>query len=290
MKLLRLSPSDFRHRSQAPAWECLWERRSASQAGVSSGPVESLPLSPLALPPLRHPLSAFPISAFQRFRFSAFAPPLLRFQLSAFRISAFSLLLLISAFQLFSFSAFSQTPAPPPHTPPPPPPPPPKNTQKHNHVIAIRVFREPDLDSQCRISKDGTINFPLLGVVNIAGKTANDAAAYLAALLDKDYIIKPQVSVSVVAYVKQRYSVLGQVGSPGGYSIPEEQSLDLLSAIAAAGGFTRLANQSKVIVKRQENGVSQTYKLDARTYGKDRGAKPFVILPNDTIIVDERFF
>ncbi len=157
-------------------------------------------------------------------------------------------------------------------------------------VIAVRVFREPDLDSQCRISNDGTINFPLLGVVKVAGRTANDAATYLATLLDKDYVIKPQVSVSVVAYVKQRYSVLGQVGSPGGYSMPEEQTLDLLSAVAAAGGFTRLANQSKVIVKRQENGQPQIYTLDARAFGKDRGAKPFMILPNDTIIVDERPF
>lgn len=156
-------------------------------------------------------------------------------------------------------------------------------------VIAVRVFREPDLDSQCRISKDGTINFPLLGVVNVAGKTANEAATYLARLLDKDYIINPQVSVSVVAYVKLKFNVLGQVGSPAAYALPEEQSLDLLSAIAAAGGFTRLADKSKVIVKRQENGRPQTYTLDARTYGKD-GTKPFMILPNDTIIVEERFF
>jgi polysaccharide export outer membrane protein len=257
-------------RSEAPASERPWERCSASQAGVSSDLISAF---------------SFQLSAFPK-----------RFSLLALLISAFS----------FQLSAFSQPPpiAAGPATPAVPRAEPaspaaaataplPRSGNyvlSQNDVIAVHVFREPDLDSQYRISKDGTINFPMLGVVNIAGKTANDAAAYLAALLDKDYIIKPQVSVSVVAYVKQRYSVLGQVGAPGGYNIPEEQTLDLLSAIAAAGGFTRLANQSKVIVKRQENGKPQTYKLDARAYGKDKGAKPFVILPNDTIIVEERFF
>jgi polysaccharide export outer membrane protein len=90
--------------------------------------------------------------------------------------------------------------------------------------------------------------------------------------------------------VKQRYSVLGQVGAPGSYNLPEEQTLDLLSAIAAAGGFTRLANQSKIVVRRQVNGHEETFKLDSKTFMKDHEAKPFLILPNDTIIVEERFF
>ena len=163
-------------------------------------------------------------------------------------------------------------------------------TLTQNDVVVIRVFREPSLDSQCRIGRDGSVNFPLLGLVTIAGKTANEAAAHIATLLDKDYIIKPQVSLSVVAYSRQAFNVLGQVGKPGGYTMPEEQSLDLLSAIAMAGGFTRLSNQSKVTIRRQVDGREETFTVDAAAMAKDSRAKTVMIMPNDTITVPERIF
>jgi polysaccharide export outer membrane protein len=159
-----------------------------------------------------------------------------------------------------------------------------------NDVVVIRVFREPTFDTQCRISRDGTITFPLLGQVNIAGKSTTTAAAHIAALLDKDYIIRPQVSLSVVAYSRQPFNILGQVQKPGGYTMPEEQSLDLLSAIAMAGGFTRLAEQSKITIRRQSEGREETFTVDAKAQAKDRRVKPVMILPNDTITVPERFF
>ena len=161
---------------------------------------------------------------------------------------------------------------------------------REGDVVAIRVFREPTLDSQCRISKDGTINFPLLGLIKVTGRTANDASAYIATLLDKDYIVKPQVSVSVVAYSRQPFNILGQVGKPGGYTMPEEDSLDLLSAIAMAGGFTRLADQGHVAVRRHVEGKDQTITVDAKKLAKGSKAEHFMVLPYDTITVPERFF
>jgi polysaccharide export outer membrane protein len=161
---------------------------------------------------------------------------------------------------------------------------------KANDEILVRVFREPDLDGTRRISKDGTIDFPLLGIVSVAGKTPYEAAAHLAALLDKDYIIRPQVFVNVQTTSKRRFNVLGQVASPGTKDIPEDRELDILSAIAAAGGFTRIANQSNVIVRRQEGDGDQTFKVDVKRLMKDKDMKPFIVHANDTIIVEERFF
>ena len=157
-------------------------------------------------------------------------------------------------------------------------------------VVSIKVFREPDLDSQQRLSKDGTINFPLLGVVTLAGKTTNDAAAHLASLLDKDYVHHPQVSVTITTYNKVHFTVLGQVGTPGSYDIPEEQAIDLLSAIARAGGFTRLANQRNVAVKRYINGREDSFKIDVDRMIRDKNVGRFLIQPNDTISVRERIF
>ncbi len=157
-------------------------------------------------------------------------------------------------------------------------------------TVAVKVFREPSLDLNQRISKDGTINFPLLGVIRIAGRTTNDAATMIANLLDKDYIVHPQVAVSISTYTKQKYTVLGQVSSPGSYEIPEEQTMDILTAIAKAGGFARLANPSKVTVRRVTDGREQVFSVDAKRLMNDKNSSRFFIQPNDTISVAERFF
>lgn len=157
-------------------------------------------------------------------------------------------------------------------------------------VIAVKVFREAELDAQHRLSRDGTINFPLLGTVSLRGRTTTEAAAHLAALLDKDYLVRPQVTVSVVTYTKQRFVVLGQVQTPGTYSIPDEENLDLLGAIAAAGGFTRLADTGKVVLRRSTNGREETQTIDVRGLLNGKGGTSIKILPNDTITVGERTF
>ena len=157
-------------------------------------------------------------------------------------------------------------------------------------TVTIRVFREPELDSQQRLSRDGTINFPLPGVIRLAGKTTNEASAMIVALLAPDYILHPQVSVSITTYNKQHFTVLGQVSTPGTYDIPEEQTIDILGAVARAGGFTRLAKLSEVIVRRASGGHEETFTVDVNRMMKDRSRPRFVIQANDTISIPERFF
>ena len=156
--------------------------------------------------------------------------------------------------------------------------------------MAVKVFRESSLDTAQRIAKDGTINYPLLGFVRIAGKTTNEAATQIAVLLEKDYIVHPQVSVSITNYVKQKFTVLGCVGSAGSYEIPEEQTIDLLAAIAKAGGFSRLADPGKITVRRLADGQEQIFKVDGKKLINDRNSSRFFIQPNDTINVGERIF
>ena len=158
-------------------------------------------------------------------------------------------------------------------------------------TVLVRIFREPDLDSQQRLSRDGTINLPLLGVVRLAGKTTNEASAIIAGLLAPDYILHPQVSVSISAYNKQQFTVLGQVNTPGTYVLPEEQqSIDILAAVARAGGFTRLAKLSEVIVRRTTAGHEETFNVDVSRMLRDKSTPQFIVQPNDTISVSERFF
>ena len=157
-------------------------------------------------------------------------------------------------------------------------------------TVIVRVFREPDLDSQQRLSRDGTINFPLLGVIHLAGRTTNEASAMIVGMLAPDYILHPQVSVSISTYNKQHFTVLGQVGTPGTYDIPEEQTIDILGAVARAGGFTRLAQPSKVTVRRAVGDREEAVTVNVERMMKDKNSPRFVIHANDTISIPERFF
>ncbi len=123
-----------------------------------------------------------------------------------------------------------------------------------NDVIQIKVFQEADLDSVLRISKEGTITFPLIGVVQVGAKTPQDAALSIKAMLAKDYLVNPQVSVTVVEYAKQRFTVLGQVQRPGSYDLPDRDALTLIQAIGLAGGYTRIADPGRIILKRHWTG------------------------------------
>jgi polysaccharide export outer membrane protein len=134
------------------------------------------------------------------------------------------------------------------------------------------------------------VTFPLLGTIDLGGKSVDECAAYVRELLGKDYLVNPQVTVTVVEYAKRRFTVLGQVQKPGSFEIPNEESMTLLQAIAMAGGYTRLANTSRVVVTRVKDGKKSTYNLDVKSATNDTDTKPFEIQPDDTITVVERLF
>jgi protein involved in polysaccharide export with SLBB domain len=171
---------------------------------------------------------------------------------------------------------------------------PPKSSTSYrlvaNDVIEVKVYQEDDLQTKLRVAKDGTATFPLIGNVQLAGKTVDEAAADLRTLLGKDFLVNPQVTLTIVEYAKRRFTVLGQVQKPGTFEIPSEESVSLLGAIAMAGGYTRLANSTKVSVTRLKDGKRVTYLLDAKLASNEGDGKPFEILPDDTINVAERVF
>jgi len=156
-----------------------------------------------------------------------------------------------------------------------------------NDLVLVKVYRHADLESRLRISKDGTTTFPLLGTIQLGGKTLEEATAYIRHLLAQDYLVNPQVSVTVVEYAKRRFTVLGQVQKPGSFEIPSEESVNFLAAIAMAGGFTRLANTSKVSVTRTVGEKKSVFILDARAAAKEA---EFLIQPDDIINVPQRIF
>lgn len=159
-----------------------------------------------------------------------------------------------------------------------------------NDVIEMRVYQEDDLLTKARIAQDGTVTIPLIGVVQIGGKTVEEATRLIRDLFDKDYLVNPQVTLTVLEYAKRRFTVLGQVQKPGAYEIPGEEKVTLLQAIAMAGGYTRLANPSRITVSRTVDGQKTTLVLDGKALAVDASAKPFFVMPDDIITVAERIF
>ena len=147
------------------------------------------------------------------------------------------------------------------------------------------MLGEDDLTTETRISKTGTIMFPLLGAVQVAGKSVADLQEEIRARLDKDYIVHPDVTVSVLQYEEIRASVLGEVQKPGIVLIPPVQGMDLLSAIAACGGYTADADATHVNIRRMVDGKEVVLNIDAKELARNAKAQAFMVQPDDAITV-----
>jgi protein involved in polysaccharide export with SLBB domain len=159
-----------------------------------------------------------------------------------------------------------------------------------NDLIHIKVFQEDELETVARVGRDGTIPFPMLGTLSVGGKTLPETTAAVTLAL-RDYLVRPQVAVRVVEYTKRKFTVLGQVNRPGTFDLPDDAPLSLLEGIGLAGGYTRLANSSRVTVKRSQPGmVEQVFKLDAREMARGKNAPRFQLQPGDTVMVEESLF
>ncbi len=159
-----------------------------------------------------------------------------------------------------------------------------------NDIIQVKVYQEDDLEAKVRLSKDGSVVLPLLGSVTVGGQTREQAARHIRDLLGEKYLVNPQVSLEIIEYAKHRFTVLGQVQRPGTFDMPGDESVNLLQALSMAGGLTRLGAGGRVTVQRGLGTDKQVFKVDADAMAKDKDAKVFEILADDTITVGEKIF
>lgn len=157
-------------------------------------------------------------------------------------------------------------------------------------LVEIKVFMEQDMDRELRVSSNGTVTFPLVGNVKIGGYSVSEAEEQLAEKL-KFYIKNPQVSMLIKEYANKMVYVLGQVKKPSEISIPPEKSITVLEAITSVGGFTDIANTSKVKILRMENGKQKSIDVDVNAITK-QGKKSLdtKLLPGDVVFVPQSMF
>jgi polysaccharide export outer membrane protein len=161
-----------------------------------------------------------------------------------------------------------------------------------NDQIAVEVFGEDDLRTAARLNAEGNVSVPLLGSIHLAGLTLTQAATRLTDLYGRDYLVNPRVNVMLVGYARRRFTVLGQVSRPGSYDLPDGApgGIDILEAIAMAGGYTRIAAPERINVRRKKsNGADEIIRVNAKRLARSNGAN-FTVQPGDTVTVGESIF
>lgn len=157
-------------------------------------------------------------------------------------------------------------------------------------TLEMNIFNEPSLTTQTRVAADGTVQFPLIGEIRVGGMPIREARELIRRKYNADYLVEPQVYLNVIGYRQRHFTVLGQVNRPGTLDFPPGgEHLGLLEAIGLAGGFTRLANQSTVLIKRASPRGDQNLTVNVKKLNA-AGSKPFEVASGDVITVKESWY
>jgi len=154
--------------------------------------------------------------------------------------------------------------------------------------FSIRVFGEDALSGDHQVAPDGTINFPLLGAVEVDGLEPTEVATKLEnELRERDLLRNPNVSVYVREYASKRISVVGAVANPGAF--PLEPGMTVVQAISMAGGFSSLADRDGTVVTRRIGDETVRYRVPVERVTRGQ-AKDIEVAAGDIIFVPERLF
>ena len=126
-------------------------------------------------------------------------------------------------------------------------------------TLEVTVFQAPELTKAIQVSEVGTINFPLLGELEVAGKSARELELELKKNLGTKYLQNPQISVFVKDHFSQRITMEGAFAKPGIYQV--EGGKTLLQGVAEAGGFSDSASK-EVLLFRKVDGKRLAGKFD----------------------------
>lgn len=150
-------------------------------------------------------------------------------------------------------------------------------------LLRISVFGVKDFDVDARVSGRGNVSLPLIGEVQLAGLTPNEAEGVIARrLVTGNFILEPQVSVFVKEYATQGVSVLGEVEKPGIY--PLLGAHGLFDVLSMAGGATQKSGPTVTITHKAHPNHAVVVNLVDVGQSADANAE---VLPGDTIFVSK---
>ncbi len=150
-------------------------------------------------------------------------------------------------------------------------------------ILEISVFGEPDISKTVFVRIDGRISLPLIGDIQAAGTTAPILAKNIADKLVK-FVDDPNVTVTLSASKSKVYYILGQIKTPGEY--PITQPIDVLQAIARAGGLLEWAKKSKIMIVSGSGASEKVTYFDYDEFlGGGNIGQNVTLKPGDTIVI-----
>jgi polysaccharide export outer membrane protein len=141
--------------------------------------------------------------------------------------------------------------------------------------IKITVYGEDKLSGDFQLDQAGQISLPLAGTIKAQGLTQTELEKALAKKFRSEYLKDPKVTVTIATL--QPYYIMGEVEKPGQY--PYQSGLNVLTALAIAGGPTYRANRNTVEIQRNGETAMHDYPISTTV----------PILPGDVIKVPERY-
>jgi polysaccharide biosynthesis/export protein len=150
-------------------------------------------------------------------------------------------------------------------------------------VLDISVFKVPDLNKSVQVAEDGSVNYPLIGDIAAAGKTAHELERDLTQKLGGKYLRSPQVTVFVKEYNSQRVTVTGSSKSTGVY--PIKGNTTLLQVLAMAGDVNPDIASGDIVVFRTIDGQRTAAKFDINAIKSGQSEDP-LMQPGDVVVVD----
>lgn len=159
-------------------------------------------------------------------------------------------------------------------------------------LIRVQVFQEDDLAREVRVTQGNTITLPLIGVIDVKGRTIRQVEEKIRALYyDGEFLVNPQVNVSVIEYAKRTVSVIGAVNLPGAIAFPLEEGMTIVEAITRAGGHNRFADLRKVQLSRKDsNGQTISHVINVKDLMDGTAKESWLLQRDDVIFVPERVF
>lgn len=155
-------------------------------------------------------------------------------------------------------------------------------------IFRVEIVGEKDLPIEFQVAADGTVAFPYINELDVAGLEPQQLAKKIRErLIEKEILTDPSVVVTVTEYRSKMVTVLGQVQKPGSFNL--SPGMTLLQAVSMAGGFTSIAQKNRVNLTRVSEGKAETVIVNMELIYSGN-SDDILLQSGDSIYVNERVF
>ncbi len=157
-------------------------------------------------------------------------------------------------------------------------------------ALEVRIYREPDLNTPAKVDAEGKINLPLIGSVEVAGKSVRDVQKLIHDLYSDGFLINPHVTIVMLYYAERRVIINGYVNSQGEIMFPPEEEMTLTQAIARARGLTPMASGIITIKRTDKDGRTTTFDVNYHRIASRGDVADPQLQNGDILTVAKRLF